>query len=288
MVTSISRHDFRTDNAAEAMAPILKGAKRVLDRLETSETYRADALGDLLTTAEWHCLTDPKAGEFETWEAWVTALQVGCGLFDAAVATEGTVPCRVGSKGEVKNLPATGPTYYTHAGAWVTTFYLAVICRDNERLERLMNVPVSLLRESGAVFDEYIYSWVETLQSLFHGRDDLGAKLQAAFHGTDPEVVRVADKETTLKLLYPPINLFYRYVKRNTAEFNEALVEALDWHKQYWTGDEARSLSGDGLVALGPLAMACMALDNDFPIEVESEYLPKHLLKRSWVGEYEA
>ncbi|MFI6687433.1 immunity 49 family protein [Streptomyces sp. NPDC050485] len=288
MVTSVPRHDFPVAQTKEDMPGLLESTGRVLSRLEGSEMSRSRALDSALTVAYASCAIDPVAGQFETWEAWVTALQVGCGLFDAAVASEGPVPCRVGSKGEVVNLPATGPTSYTHAGAWVTTVYLAVICRDNERLERLMNVPVSLLRESGAVFDEYMYSWVETFQSLFHGRDDLGEKLQAAFHGTDPQVLSVGDTETTLKLFYPPINLFYRYVKRDAAEFNEALAEALDWHKQYWTADEARSLSGDGLVALGPLAMACMALDNDFPVEVESEYLPKHLLKRSWVGEYEA
>lgn len=287
MVTSVSRHDFPTGKTAEDMAGLLQSTGRVLDRIEGSEMSRSRALDSALTVANSYCAIDPEASKFETWEAWATAMQVGSALFDAAMATEGPVPCTVGSRGEVKNLPATGPTSYTHAGTWVTSCYLAVICRDNARLERLMQVPVSLLRESGAVFDEYIYSWVEALQSLFFGREDVSEKLEAAFHGTDPDVVRVADKETTLKLLYPPINLFYRYVKRDAAEFNEALFEALTWHKEYWTANEARSLSSDGLVALGPLALACMAHDYDFPIEVESEYLPKHLLTRSWVGEYD-
>ncbi|MFE4871240.1 immunity 49 family protein [Streptomyces sp. NPDC056682] len=288
MVTSVPRHDFPVVQIKEDMEGLLASTNRVLQRLEGSEMSRSRALDSALTVAYSYCATDPDAGQFETWEAWVTALQVGCGLFDAAAAAEGPVPCRIGSKGEVKNLPATGPTSYTHAGAWLTTVYLAVICRDNDRLERLMNVPVSLLRASGQVFDEYMYSWVETLQSLFHGRDDLGDKLQAAFHGTDPQQATIADPDTTLKLVYPSINLFYRFVKRDAAEFNEALAEALTWHKQYWTGDEARSLTRDGLVALGPLALTCMAADAEFPIEVVSEYLPKHLVKRSWVGEYEA
>ncbi|MEU8904731.1 immunity 49 family protein [Streptomyces mirabilis] len=286
MVTSVSRHDFPTEKAAEDMAGLLQSTGRVLDRLEGSEMSRFRALDSALTVAKSYCANDPWAGNFETWEAWVTAMQVGSALFDAAMASEGLVVCRIGSRGEVKNLPATGPTSYTHAGTWVTSVYLAVVCRDNERLERLMRVSVSLLRESDAVFDEYIYSWVETLQSLFFGREDVGSKLEAAFHGTDPEVAQAADKETLLKILYPPINLFYRFLKRDPAEFNEALVDALTWHKQYWTGDEARSLSSDGLVALGPLAIACMAYDNDFPIEVESEYLPKALLQGNWVGEY--
>ncbi|MET9819971.1 immunity 49 family protein [Streptomyces sp. NPDC006355] len=70
-------------------------------------------------------------------------------------------------------------------------------------------------------------------------------------------------------------------------QFNAALVDALTWHKEYWTANEARSLSGEGLVALGPLAIACMAHDADMPVEVESEYLPRALLRRSWVGEYD-
>ena len=110
--------------------------------------------------AKWHCLTDPEAAKLETWEAWVTAMQVGCALFDSATATEGPVPCRIGSAGEVKNVPATGPTPYTHAGAWLTSVFLATICRENDRLDRLMRVPVSFLRESvpgGAVFDDYVY-----------------------------------------------------------------------------------------------------------------------------------
>ncbi|MEV8361986.1 Imm49 family immunity protein [Streptomyces niveus] len=63
-------------------------------------------------------------------------------------------------------------------------------------------------------------------------------------------------------------------------------MTALTWHKEYWTANEARSLSGDGLVALAPLAIACMASDADMRIDVESEYLPKHLLRRTWVGEF--
>lgn len=40
-------------------------------------------------------------------------------------------------------------------------------------------------------------------------------------------------------------------------------------------------------MALGPLAMACLAYDAGFPIEIESEYLPKALVERAWVGEFD-
>ncbi|MFC9749612.1 Imm49 family immunity protein [Streptomyces niveus] len=63
-------------------------------------------------------------------------------------------------------------------------------------------------------------------------------------------------------------------------------MTALTWHEEYWTANEARSLGGDGLVALAPLAIACMASDADIRIDVESEYLPKHPLRRTWFGEF--
>ena len=288
MVTSVSRHGFPSTETAEDMPGLLQSTSRVLDRLEGSEMSRSRALESTLTVAKSYCANDPEGSKFETWEAWVTAMQVGSALFDSATAAEGPVPCRIGSLGEVKNLPATGPTSYTHAGAWVTSVYLATICRENERLERLMRVPVSFLRESGAVYDEYIYDWVEALQSFWSGRaTDMWDKLVAAVNGTEPGVTRFADREAMLQILYPPLELFQLYQRQETEKFNTSLAQALTWHKQYWTGDEARSLSSDGLVALGPLALACMAYDADFPIEVDSEYLPKALLKRSWVGEFD-
>ncbi|MCX5013156.1 immunity 49 family protein [Streptomyces sp. NBC_00555] len=146
-------------------------------------------------------------------------------------------------------------------------------------MNQLARVAVSFPRESAAEFDEYLYAWIETLQNRWFGRQETWDTLVRAVDGTDPAHVRIADKELMLKILYPPLNLFHRYLGQESKLFNEALAEALTWHKEYWTANEARSRSGEGLVALGPLAIACMARDAGMPIEVESEYLPKELLE---------
>ncbi|WP_436998255.1 Imm49 family immunity protein [Streptomyces sp. enrichment culture] len=44
--------------------------------------------------------------------------------------------------------------------------------------------------------------------------------------------------------------------------------------------------SCDGDIPLAVLALTRLAYDAGRPIEVESEYLPEHLLKRSWLGEF--
>jgi hypothetical protein len=110
-------------------------------------------------------------------------------------------------------------------------------------------------------------------------------KLVAAADGTSPEATRYADAELMLKILYPPIILFYRYLRQDHEEFNKALAEALQWHKEYWTATEDRAISAEGLVALGPLAIACLARDAGFPLDIESEYLPKALLEYAWGSE---
>ncbi|MFF1489340.1 immunity 49 family protein [Streptomyces sp. NPDC058319] len=240
---------------------------------------------DALSTAQLHCLHDPTADTSETWEAWVAAMQVGAAMFAAAVVEQGTVECRIAH--EMRTIPAIGVRHFTDAGSWVTAFWLAVVCRDQKRMTQLAEVPVDLLRASGAVYDEYIYHWVDTLQTYWTERPGLGEKFTEAFQGTDPEVLRIADRELMLKLLYPPLELFLHFLQRNEQEFNAALVRAVQSHKEYWTKDEDRRQSTDGAVALGPLAMACLAHDVGMSIGVKSEYLPEHLLRRSWLGEFE-
>ncbi|MGW6898050.1 hypothetical protein [Streptomyces sp. NBC_01727] len=95
MVTHISRHDFRTANATAAMAPIIKAGEEVLDDLETSEFDRFDALGYALAAAEWHCLTDPMATEFPTWEALTKIVHGGAAPWRRIVGIRaGTCACR--------------------------------------------------------------------------------------------------------------------------------------------------------------------------------------------------
>ncbi|MER7729881.1 immunity 49 family protein [Streptomyces erythrochromogenes] len=288
MVTHIARHDFATPDVSETMAPVLESAEEALAGLVTSEFDRYDALTLTLAAAKWHCLEDPVADRFTTWKAWILAMQTGSALFAAGRAAEGTVTCRIGVNGEQRELPATGPQEYLHAGNWLTSFYLAAICRENGRVNELAHVPQSFLRASDAEFDEYIYAWIETIQHHWHGRQETWDTLVRAVDGTDPAHVRIAGQELMLKILYPPLQLFHRYVARENDLFNEALADALNRHKEYWTANEDRARSGEGLVALGPLAIACMARDAGMPIEVESAYLPQELLEFGWVGEVDA
>ncbi|QGV82767.1 hypothetical protein EIZ62_20005 [Streptomyces ficellus] len=237
-----------------------------------------------LILARARTVADPTAEWLETWEVWVTAMQSGSAMFAAAATSAASVESRIHH--EMRTVPATGPQPWVDAGNWVTAFWLAVICRDKKRLDALCQVPISLLRESGSVYDEYVYSWIETLQSYWLGRGDVGQKLVEAARGAAPGAASIAGPELLSKILWPPIDLFHRFVTGDQERFNDSLVDALTWHKEFWTADAERAQDSDGFVAVGPLAVACFAHDAGFPVEVESEYLPKHLLRGSWAGEF--
>ncbi|NJQ03883.1 immunity 49 family protein [Streptomyces zingiberis] len=286
MAIAVPRHEFSTANTARAVEILSAEADETIADLEESPGEFNNALNSAMAAAQVRCLLDPRAAKLETWEAWVAAMQVGSAMFAAATApADASVECRIAHK--LRTVPATGPRYYTNPGNWINSYWLAIVGRDTSRMEELCNVPLELLRQPRVEFDEYVYHWVDTLQTGWLQRPGMQDKLVAAMRGTDPEQLVVGNRELTLKTLYPPINLFYRYLRQDYDVFNAELAKALEWHKDYWTADEERASSIEGLVALGPLAIACLAYDSGFPIEVESEYLPKHLLQRTWVGEFE-
>jgi hypothetical protein len=186
----------------------------------------------------------------------------------------------------VRSIPAIGPRPYADAGNWLTAFWLAVVCRDQKRLTALCEVPLERLRSTEGSYDEYVYHWVGALQAYWLRRPGLVEELTEALQKSHPEVARVAPRDLLQSIRYPPINLFHWFLRQDVQGFNQALAEAVELHKAYWTSDEDRVKDPAGMVALAPLALVCFAYDAGFPIEVRSEYLPIALVERSWVGEF--
>ncbi|MFB7053132.1 immunity 49 family protein [Streptomyces vinaceus] len=281
-MTTIPRHPFPTENAEAAVAALQESAEGWIDGLEEDSTGLGEALDTSLMLAKVHCLTDPRGAIFPTWDAWVNAMQVSSAVFAAATTIEEHVQCRIAHKD--RTLRATGAQPYVTPGAWLTAFYLAVVCRERNRITALCRVPMSLLRENGSGFDEFEYTWIDALQTYWLGGEGFSSKLVAAVDGTDAGPL-MTDQEAVLKLLYPPMEMFHRIVREDHAGFNRALAAAIQWHSEYWT-EEERAGRISGLVALAPLAMACFAHDAGIPIEVESDYLPAVFITRNWCGEF--
>ncbi|MFJ7626058.1 immunity 49 family protein [Streptomyces sp. NPDC097595] len=285
MSTVITRHNLRGEADTEALANRLSErlAEEIND-LEESAALLDFTFGSSILGFHACCAIDPRASKVETWEATVNAMQVSSALFATSAVTEGTVECRINRK--LRTIPAAGPLSVADAGNWLSAFWLAVICRDQERMTLLSEIPLERLRSPQGQYDEYIYHWVDTLQTWWLRGPGLADKLIATIEASDPSVAQIAPRDLMDGILYPPINLFYHYLRRDQEGFTPALADALKLHKTYWTLTEDRTTDIDGSIALGPLAIACLAHDADFPLDVESDYLPKHLLQRTWIGEF--
>ncbi|UNO40667.1 immunity 49 family protein [Streptomyces sp. MST-110588] len=284
MATTVARHGAPGPNAAEWAQELGQDLTEDIDELEQSSEMIDSTFNTTLLYLQARCTIDPRAAELETWEAVVNAMQLGSAMFAAAGVSQGTVECRINR--ELRNIPALGPSSFADAGNWLTSFWLAVVCRNQKRMTELCEIPLDRLRSPEGAYDAYIYHWVDVLQTYWLQRPGLVDKLIVAIETSHPDATSVTPLPLLQAVLYPPINLFHRFVTKDEQGFNQALVEALELHKAYWTANEDRAADPDGRIALGPLAVACLAYDGEIPIEVESEYLPKHLLHRGWLGEF--
>lgn len=281
---TVARHDFDAPNAESNAKRIFARRQDAREDIETDRRGPGYALDRSYDEFANRCGRDPRAAENETWLALARALQAGGALFLAGTRPEGEeVEFRFGD--EVIRRPATGPTPDTDAPNWLKTAYLAIVARDQPRLDLLAGVPIEQLRDSAPEYDDYLFDWVRALQIHIRNGPDLIDTVLAAMRGTEPEALQRSDPEAVLQLHYPPIELFYLYTQREDGKFSDSLVTALELHRQYWTADPERPRSPASIVALAPLAMACLARDAGMTVDVESDYLPYHLLTGTRVGE---
>ncbi|MGE9697719.1 MULTISPECIES: immunity 49 family protein [unclassified Streptomyces] len=283
----ISRHGALGPHAAELASDLEKEVAEDVESLERSPGMIDAYFRDSISWVRARLAIDPEAAELPTWKAVTTAMQLGSLYFrlGAPGAVEPVVE-RVARVERSVPLPVEDQRRRPNFGYWLDAFYLAVVCRDGARANALCEVPVALMREAPFHFDEYLPNWVGALQSYCVGRADLGEKLTAAIQLSDPSALRVVDGDMMNKVLYPPINLFYLFLRNKRDEFGPALVDALKLHKAYWSADEDTAKNTAGFFSLPLLAMACLARDAGFPIDVESPYLPRFLLSGEWVGEF--
>ncbi|MEP6859855.1 MAG: immunity 49 family protein [Deltaproteobacteria bacterium] len=197
------------------------------------------------------------------------------GLFRLMVEMPGEYPIPLG-EGRRAILHNIGVTSETNVGKWHNGFYAACVVRDESALQQLASTPVASIRRSPTRADDSMFLWIETLQSWHTQATGTAEKLKLALEATDPARSKGSDPNYILNILVPVMELLLRVIEGKSAPFNEALHFALERHKKYW-GNAKNKTDPEGLIALGPLAMASLAHDTGIAIEVESDYLPRRL-----------
>ncbi|MFE9370100.1 immunity 49 family protein [Streptomyces sp. NPDC006711] len=268
-----------TRASARAMPPssaeLARTTTQLIADLGQDEARPGEAFGAAMALALTQCAADPHAALPETWNAWATSVRLGSAWFTGAQAQE----CHLGED-LVAPLPALPAEPPADARAWLDALYLALVCRQWERIGRLCHVPLDRLREDDSV-DEYVLHWVDTLQSFFSGRpmDDTVGRLLDTMRAAAPDAVTHAPMDYVHRIDYAPVALFHAVIAADHDAFTRTLAEAVEQHAAHW-GD---SRAPRAVVALGPLAMASLAHDYDFPLAPGLPYLPTYLLNRERV-----
>lgn len=274
MIT-VERHPVDVDHAwklIEALSP------QVVDRLDLVPE-QPEALkyvhGKTRSLLGYRSVVDPTAAQRETWEELRLAGQAAAALFASARAPGQPVEVTVGRRLCFTGL---GPIATTSAGFWREAAWLAVLDRDERRVAELCEVSLDTMRASGGEQDAYVYPWVETVRTFLRREEVPPGMFMAAMDGTDPDQARFTPRGAILRLIYPPIKMFYYLLRRDAEKFNEALEQALTAHRAWWTAQDQAD-DPDGFVAVEPLGIAVLALRVGMPVEVSSEYLPENLLR---------
>ncbi|THA84292.1 immunity 49 family protein [Streptomyces sp. A0592] len=240
-------------------------------RLAQDPSGLGDAFASALALAHVRCTADPVVSELDTWDAWATAVRLGSALFTGSEPEQWFL----GEENTLR-LPAAPAAPPADARAWLDAVYLALACRAHDQVSRLCRVPLETLRQDETV-DAYVLHWVETLQTYLSGGtgDAVVEKLLATMQASLPETLTHSPDEFVNRVDYQPVALFHRLFTRDHEAFGEVLAEALTEHGGYW-GDSGAPRAR---VALGPLALACLAHDQGFPIDPERlPHLPRYLV----------
>lgn len=165
MTVTIARHIAPRPNAVQFAEQLGADLSEEVNDLEGSPDMIDFTFNTAVMNLRARCVIDPEAAAVESWEATVNAMQLGSALFAVSGSSEGTVECRINHKTRV--LPATGKLSAADAGNWLNAFWLAVICREQQRMTQLCEIPLEQLRAPEGQYDEYIYHWVDTLQTYW-------------------------------------------------------------------------------------------------------------------------
>ncbi|HEY2059209.1 MAG TPA: immunity 49 family protein [Amycolatopsis sp.] len=272
-MTTVERHPIDVELAWKQIEALSPQVGFYLDYVEKDTAALANVLRRELMLTQYRSVVDPDAADPDTWDALHTAAQAAAAIF-AAAGTDAEVEAVIGRP---MRFAGTGPNERGDPGAWLTAAWLAVITRDDTLIQQLASVPLDLLRASGVEHDAYMYPWVETLQTFLSHGEVTPELFLPAMDGTDPDTARFTPPDAMMRLVYPPIRMFYYLLRRDSAKFADAYTDALEQHRAYWTAG-GNEVQPDGFVAFAPLAVAVLARSAGMTVDVRSGYTPLNLL----------
>lgn len=281
-MTAGDRHVIGTEHdqvLADTVGTMIGDYTSQLHRLPT---LVRDVGTESLLRARHLLLVDPEAEREETYRCVLEAAQAGAAFFKASSVTEKTFTATIGSPVELAALDAGVAGY--RISDWLDFLWAAVVCRARHLVGDLIAVPNEVIRPGGGTFPAYLYVWADALRAYFSGCGDVYDGINRAMELTDPEELDSAASEIASCRYLPSMTLLFEIAAGRADGFNAALEKAVELHRRFWTADEERRSHPDGNVDLPSTALAALAHDQGIPVEVASDYLPRHLVEPTWLS----
>jgi hypothetical protein len=172
----------------------------------------------------------------------------------------------------------TGPTSETHVNQWKEGVACAALVGDEYVLDGMSKVPIDILRASSTRHDEHGYLHVDAFQGYLRAERNAPARVIRAMEATKPASLKV-DPEYCLSACVAEIELLGLLMIG--ANFNDALVRALEAHRRYWGNPvhASRALMSTGLFPVNLAALTKLAIVNHGrSVTVTSDYLPADIV----------
>jgi hypothetical protein len=190
----------------------------------------------------------------------------------------GSEPFSEKFNGEVISFTPQRKTAFMSVDDWKLAYDACMLLRDMDGLRFLATIPEEVFEKSNNRASAFDLAYYRFMAHFFNGGKNTGALLiDAMEEGGKPQSNPTRTKFVDLVRI-PELQLMEDFVLGDSAAFNNDLYDALVSHKKYY-GTSENGFATPGWIAL-PLLSACtLASDGKkFPIEVESEYLPKWLI----------
>lgn len=200
---------------------------------------------------------------------------------EAQIDESGFFPIKVESLGELEGVRK--------------PIQLARIARDSEKEKIIANVPPNLLNLDRNLTFSHIYRNILTKLEIEYS-------LNGFFNNEYYEsLVEIYDKNKysiqakisvdtnhTLYYIHPYVIAFKSLADDNEAEFNQNLIKAIKAHQEVWSQKKALNRGGtplcrenEGFLSWECTALAAMAYDKGWKLEVESDYIPSFMVDGS-------
>ncbi|MTE12158.1 immunity 49 family protein [Nocardia aurantiaca] len=166
----------------------------------------------------------------------------------------------------------------------LTGLWPALIGRDHGLLTFLLGAPggagypLSATTRAGHPLEQCLYLWADAWQRVWTGDPAAETVIVDGIEAA-VDAQPAAGDDYALTIAYSALCLLDAVLRGDSAEFDTALVEGLEFHRRFWDTPQRR-LDPEGFIAWPLLAVAGVAVDRGMRPGIATGYLPAGLLHR--------